>query len=51
MTLDAVMQDMLDVLERYVSYLDRGNANWTSLWKDTMPGMWDKSSELKMRKV
>jgi Glycosyl transferase family 90 len=51
MTLDAVMLDMLDVLERYVSYLDRGSANWTSLWKDTMPGMWDNSSELKMRKL
>lgn len=51
MTLDAVMHDMLDVLETYVSHLDRGDADWTSLWKETAPGMWDKASEWKMRKL
>lgn len=51
MTQDAVMHDMLDVLEAYASRLDRGDAHWTSLWGAKMLAMWDPASELKMRKL
>jgi Glycosyl transferase family 90 len=51
MTLDAVMHDMLDALETYVSYLDRGDAHWMSHWKEKAPGIWDLASEWKMRKL
>jgi Glycosyl transferase family 90 len=51
MTHGAMVHDMLDVLNSYVSYLDRGDSEWSTTWKESVGRLWDPSSKLAMQKL
>jgi hypothetical protein len=51
MNRQAVMYDGLDVLNAYVSFLDRGNPNWPRVWRTSCKKLWNPSSGLEMRRV
>jgi hypothetical protein len=51
MTHQSIILDMLDVFEAYVSFLDRGSADWPELWRSNAWRLWDPSSGLGMRRL
>jgi hypothetical protein len=49
MTLPAVTLDMLDVLDTYVSYLDRGGPDWPEMWRSYRGKLWEPGSGYEMQ--